>query len=139
MSRADVPTGLTSSQAGLVHDLAVEIDRHIPRGKFVTSEHGREVTDYPFADISESTRRKLQCAGLLEREYRRTPSNQRDGNGTCIWELSDAAHERAAEWAATINSPCGCGHSGIRNLGDGEYTCTTDDCDVRVSREVVEG
>jgi len=138
MSRADVPTGLTNSQAGLVHDLAVEIDRHIPRGKFVTSEHGREVTDYPFADISESTRRKLQCAGLLEREYRRTPSNQRDGNGTCIWELSDAAHERAAEWAATINSPCGCGHSGIRNLRDDEYTCTTDDCNVRVSREVVE-
>jgi len=123
--------------------VAIPDDMHdrnqaIPCVTAVTSEYGREVTDYPFADISESTRRKLQCAGLLEREYRRTPSNQRDGNGTCIWELSDAAHERAAEWAATINSPCGCGHSGIRNLGDDEYTCTTDACDVRVSREVVE-
>jgi len=31
--------------------------------------------------------------------------------------------------------PGPCEHRGVRNLGDGEYTCSMDDCDARFDRE----
>jgi len=138
MSRAHVETDLPRKQRHTVRQHAAVIHQ-LPRGEFVTSERAGELDTFTFADLSLSTKRTLRCAGILrdvgrvrEHDDRLTQTRGR------VWVIEDAAHDYAAEVVAETNSPCGCGHSGIRNLGDGEYTCTTDSCDVRVSREVVE-
>jgi len=138
MSRVQTKTNLPLRKQKHVEQHALAIHQ-LPRGEFVTSERAGELERFAFADLSNSTKRKLRCAGILravgrvrERDGRLTETRAR------VWRVADAAHDYAAEIVAETDSPCGCGHSGIRNLGDGEYTCTTDSCDVRVSREVVE-
>jgi hypothetical protein len=124
-------TTLGASQVKIARKHARAID-DLPPNPFVTAALN---TEYPQADLPHHLKQLFHRRGLLQRVDKVSP----DGSSyVCLWTVSADIREVAAEHVAHHCSPCGCGHSGIRNLGDGEYTCTTDSCDVRVSREVVD-
>jgi len=138
MSRADVSTGLSTRRRNIAKQQAHAIDR-LPRGEFVTSVRAGELDQFQYADLTMEMKRTLRCAGiLLAVGYVRNRTDALNPGQERIWEVEDVVHDYAAEVVDSLNSPCGCGHSGIRNLGDGVFTCSTDGCDVRVSREEVD-
>jgi len=104
----------------------------LPAGEFhrVTS---RAVDGAEFAEISHAKFEKLQAADVLTKVEKRRSR----GSPYHIWRVDETVRQRAEELVASRDSPCGCGHTGIRNLGDGWYSCTNDDCDVRVRRSEV--
>lgn len=53
-------------------------------------------------------------------------------NGQAIYRVTVLAKQKLRDYEPTVQTPCG--HRGIRNLGDGQYTCCCDDCDVVFSR-----
>lgn len=57
------------------------------------------------------------------------------GTKSAVWTTNAAAWEYINE---CIDAPKAgpCEHSGIRNLGDGEFTCTNDDCSKTFGRDV---
>jgi hypothetical protein len=137
MSRADVSTGLSTRRRNIAKQQAHAINR-LPRGVFVTSVRAGELEQFRYADLTMSMKRTLRCAGiLLPVGYVRNHTDRLNPGQERIWMVEGVVHDYAAEVVDSLNSPCGCGHSGIRNLGDNQYTCTTDDCDVLVSREEV--
>lgn len=134
-ARADVPTGLDCRQRQLVRQHA-DIIAGIPRGRFITAENG-DRDDIPHADIPRGVLKKLRGAGIIKRAGTLRQSERCANSRGRIWHIPADAHEQATQYDKETPSPCGCGHSGIRNLGDDTYTCCDDDCDVRVTREEV--
>lgn len=57
------------------------------------------------------------------------------------YEIADPARDVLERMREGVDTPCE--HRGIRNLGDGEYTCGAEFCDVRfgrdTAREAMEG
>jgi hypothetical protein len=60
------------------------------------------------------------------------------GSSVTVWLCPDRVRERAQEIVDSFESPVGCGHTGVRNLRNGGYTCTDDTCDIEVSRAEVD-
>jgi len=63
------------------------------------------------------------------------------GHRRTLYQTDPGAERHAAALSIAHETPCG--HTGVRNLGDGEYTCCADDCDARFDRatalEVAQG
>ena len=89
-------------------------------------------------DISRSAFHKLLSWGVL------TPASDRplldseiENSYSWEWELADGV----AAWIDHNVDPAGecpeadCEATGVRNLGDGEFTCTDEDCSSRFGRE----
>jgi hypothetical protein len=91
----------------------------------------------PRAILSRTAAIQLRNADLMT-QVRKHKSPNDLNRRRWVWTTPTAIHDRAVDLARAQSSPCGCGHSGIRNLGDGEFTCTTDSCDIRVPREEVD-
>jgi transposase-like protein len=87
-------------------------------------------------DISHSEFQTCRAREIIVKEY----DADRGASESCRWELADGV----ADWIRThvaTTSRCpsdDCECSGIRNLGDGEFTCSNDDCDARFGRETAE-
>lgn len=59
-----------------------------------------------------------------------------DFNSTKCYKVKPEVHEYLHSRELNEKHPCvEEGHTGIRNLGDGEYTCTRDGCNERFDRE----
>ena len=127
---------LTASAVGLVRSHADTLAR-LPAGPFHSSQRVRDNgvdEPRPYVAVDPNEIEKLVARGVVDRVTRET------GHCRCynIYRVPADVRERAQEIVERRDSPVGCGHSGIRNLGDGWYTCTSDNCDVRVRREEVE-
>ena len=62
-----------------------------------------------------------------------------DGKRRAVWSVTPVAYERAQSIdESTPHLGCCPDATGFRNLGDGEFECTNDDCDVIHPRERVE-
>lgn len=53
-----------------------------------------------------------------------------------LWKTTPRAYEYAKSIERKAAAPCG--YSGVKNLGDGEFTCTEKTCDCRFDRETAE-
>ena len=104
----------------------------LPTGEFhvVIS---RDVSGATFAEVGQENLQKLRTMGAIRKVEKRKTS----GSAYPIWRVDETVRQRAEELVASRDSPCGCGHTGIRNLGGGWYSCTNDDCDVQVRRSEV--
>ena len=127
---------LTASNVGLVRSHADTLAR-LPEGPFHSEQYIRDSgvdEPRPYVAVDPNEIERLVARGVVDRVARET------GHYRCynIYRVPTGVRERAQEIVESRNSPCGCGHTGIRNLGDGRYTCCNDNCDVRVRREEVE-
>ena len=125
-------TPLTKSLGSYVYKHA-EFIASLPAGEFHCVSGARSVVGVPFADLGQSRINRLRARNALEKVEKR----KHDGSPYHIWRVPADVQARAEETVANRTSPCGCGHTGIRNLGDSWYSCTNDDCDVRVRRSEV--
>jgi len=127
---------LTKSQARYI-EVYAETLATLPRGEFHSSETFRDdpAVELPYAALHAGTKRSMMDKGLLTVvETRRI-----GGCNYNIWEVPDDVLDRAQEYADDSDTPVpGCPHRGLRNLGDGVYTCCNDDCDNSCSREEVD-
>jgi len=109
-----------------------------PAGEFGTAEAWRD-SDLPRVEISTSLLHRLYRCGALQRVRRVRRPGGEASSPCAVWHMDEEHRARLDEYREQRDSPCGCGHGGIRNLPDSEfYTCTHDDCDVRVTRAEVE-
>jgi hypothetical protein len=92
--------------------------------------------DAEFAGVSKQTVMTLHRHGIIEPVG--VIETKHRAEGVSIWQCRRQYRERAQEILAARDGPVGCGHTGLRNLRDGGFTCTDDDCDVEVSREVLD-
>jgi len=127
--------GLSQAQAQMSKLHAVEIAA-FPTVPFVDSRQAAAETRYPHCEVVSSRKRTYRDKGILRVETRLVTTG---GNYANVYSVPGAVTARAEHYAETMHSPCGCGHSGIRNIPDSDYyTCTTEGCDVRVTRAEVE-
>jgi|APHM01.1.fsa_nt_gi hypothetical protein len=95
---------------------------------------GDGLTHYP---VQAQTARILSSKDVFKR-VRRVRFERRSNPGVVLWRCPRKFRERAQQLVENWDSPIGCGHTGIRNVRDGGFTCTTDDCDREVERGEVE-
>jgi len=93
--------------------------------------------DLEFHDLDTSILLQLSYSGIFEERGSRRLAG-RCGSRVKTWTCPAEYRERAQAVIDGWNSPIGCGHTGVRNIPGGGYTCTTDDCDVEVGRSEVE-
>ena len=96
-------------------------------------------TKVSFTALSEEIGRpaacKLAAVNVIEKVRFVRDDSDYDHEGH-LWRMSPAA----ARWIDrvisedVVTTPCGCS-TGVRNLGDGEFTCTDEDCSSRFGRE----
>lgn len=94
-------------------------------------------SDLNFHDIDTSIVQQLSHTGIFEECGSRRLAGQ-CGSRVKTWTCPREYRERAQAVLEGWNSPIGCGHTGVRNIPRGGYTCCNDDCDVEVPREEVE-
>jgi len=94
-------------------------------------------SDLEFYDLDTSIVLQLSYTGIFEERGSRRLAG-RCGSRVKTWTCPREYRERAQVVLDGWDSPVGCGHTGIRNIPRGGYTCTTDDCDVEVRREEVD-
>jgi len=84
-------------------------------------------------DVPLSRRRasKLRQSGAIKTVGQVTNR----GNQRLVYRVDPDVSEAVARMPEP-ETPCG--HTGVRNLRDGAFTCTRDDCDVEFSREIAE-
>ena len=89
-------------------------------------------------DIGRAAFSKLYTIGLIQHASERPISDPDvDGSYSWLWELADGVREWI-EHNVDLRGECpadDCDSRGVKNLGDGEYTCTDEDCSSRFSRE----
>jgi len=93
-------------------------------------EHKWEVSEVP--DEIASHVYKFSQAGIVHCVRRKSV----DGSTSTIWTTDKRAYEYVNNVISDPTTAGPCEHGGIRNLGDGEFTCTNDECDVRFGREI---
>lgn len=76
----------------------------------------------------EETLNKFHQKGIIEI----VEQAQQDSYRYNIYRTAPAAYEYVQ---LLPDPPSSCGHTGIRNLGAGRFTCTNDQCDVEFGRE----
>jgi hypothetical protein len=118
-------------------DVAVAFDLDVSPDTVRRAREEIHRDSLPRAILSRTAAIQLRNADLMT-QVRKHKSPNDLNRRRWVWTTPDPVHDRAADYARAQSSPCGCGHSGIRNLGDGEFTCTTNSCDVRVPREEVD-
>lgn len=81
-------------------------------------------------DITDADLYKLSEVDIIEKR------DQIDGSTSAhYWSTVPGIHEWAADHIdESARTPCGKA-TGVRNLGDGEFTCNNSDCDCRMTRE----
>jgi hypothetical protein len=110
----------------------------VPSGEFHCST---QLRDNPagdgmeFVDLQQQSLVALHHAGVFER-VRRIQLSDKSAN-ISIWTCPRDYRERAQEIRDAQDSPIGCGHTGIRNIAGGGYTCLHDTCNVEVERDEV--
>ena len=77
--------------------------------------------------LSTSEFYQFRSADILEKRGR-------DDEDRRLWGVPPRVDRWIAENVDTTTTPCGCS-TGVRNLGDGEFTCTNDDCPETFDRE----
>ena len=117
----------------------------IGQGHYLQSNHevARELlrVEAPFRrrelDVDRSAFSKLYTIDLIQpASDRPLPDDEVPNSQSWLWQLPDGV----AEWIrANVDAigECpreGCEATGVRNLGDGEFTCTNDDCSTRFDR-----
>jgi|APHM01.1.fsa_nt_gi hypothetical protein len=115
----------------------------MPDGEFFISSRldddgaAAGITHYP--RLEQQKTMVLQRHGIIHCERRVNPDDDQQGHLVSIWNCDPACRERARNIISTRNTPIpACEHTGIRNIDGGGFTCTTDACDVEVSRDEVE-
>ena len=92
-------------------------------------------------DIDRAAFSKLYAIGLIQRASDRPISDPEvEGSYSWLWEPADGVREWI-EHNVDLRGQCpapDCDSRGVKNLGDGEFTCTNDDCDSRFDRETAE-
>jgi len=110
-----------------------------PAGEFHCSGRlaGDERDGLSFHDIDTSTVIQLSHVGIFEQ---RGSVKRLDKSGSRVktWAVAAEYRERAQAVLDGWNSPIGCGHTGVRNIRGGGFTCCNDDCDVEVRRGEVD-
>lgn len=76
---------------------------------------------------------RLERMDIVER----VDKQQSESSWYYRWSLTDQAERYAREILADRDE-LPCGHSGVRNLAEGGYTCAFDQCDAEFGRETVE-
>jgi len=89
-----------------------------------------------FHDIDTSIVLQLSHTGIFE-ERGSQRLDGRCGSRVKVWTCPPEYRERAQAVLDSWNSPIGCGHTGVRNIPGGGFTCCNDDCDVEVPRDEV--
>jgi hypothetical protein len=112
---------------------------HAPGDEFHCSATlaGDGDTGLSFYDIDTDIVMQLSYTGIFKRTGS-TKRTDRGGSRVKTWTCPDEYRERAQAVLDGWDSPIGCGHTGVRNIPGGGFTCTTDDCDVEVPREGVD-
>jgi|APHM01.1.fsa_nt_gi hypothetical protein len=112
-----------------------------PPGEFHISERlnndpaGDGLTYYEM-DVEHA--RSLSAKGIFQR-IRRVEFENYSNPSVVIWRCAQKYRRCAARIVEARGSFIPeCEHTGLRNLRGGEFTCTTDDCDVEVSRAEVQ-
>ena len=83
--------------------------------------------------LSTAAVKRFARAGVIQKVGKGNPKKNR-----AIWMTTPGVYEWVQDTIAGADrTPCQ-NATGIRNLGDGEYTCLDEDCDCRMDRETVE-
>jgi hypothetical protein len=97
------------------------------------------------ADIGDdqgAALKRLTRKGIVEQvEFERYDAEETRTEGTkhrWTYRLDEAAAARRDELLAQRETPCPCGHGGIRNLGNGVYACSFDGCNEQFRREAID-
>jgi|APHM01.1.fsa_nt_gi hypothetical protein len=113
----------------------------LPAGRWHVSERIRDdphVGDgLTYYELPTATVKRLHANSLIERAGQVAPSTD-TGSSVTVWRCPERYRDRAQQIVDRRDSPVGCGHSGIRNIPGGGFSCTHDDCDVEVPRAEVE-
>jgi hypothetical protein len=127
-------TTLSNRQHNILREHAVRLDDRVPAagGPFTFASGPDSV---PTVELPTRLQKRLRANSLVARVDRVRVNN---GSPCSIVEMPAGIRRRLREMAAQTDSPCGCGHSGVSNLGDGWFSCARDYCDVRVRREEVD-
>lgn len=93
--------------------------------------------------FSESDFGKFRTSGIIRHaDDRRVSNPNTDSDSTCwAWETADgvvAWIEQHLDLAGECPA-ADCDSSGVSNLGDGVFTCSSEDCDARFDRKTAEG
>jgi len=92
--------------------------------------------DLSFYELDSGVVLKMSYTGIFELQGCRRPSG-RSLSRVKVWTCPPEYRERAQAVLDGWESPVGCGHTGVRNIPGGGFTCTTDGCDVEVPRDEV--
>ena len=90
--------------------------------------------------LSESDFYRCVSDGLLVKHSDTPVKDPETDDYSWLWEAPDGV-VKWIEHSMDLTGDCpaaDCPSRGVRNLGDGEYTCTDDDCDARFDRETAE-
>lgn len=94
--------------------------------------------EMPGGNHREALQRLIRVGAIREVERERV---EYDGDTSpsfrWVYRVERWAYETATDQVANRDAPMPCGHSGIRNLGDGEYACAYDGCDKTFRRHEV--
>jgi len=84
--------------------------------------------------------KQLVGQGVIDRVRKETVEHPTSTSPSVRWlyKVPQEIHRGATRIVDKRDVPMPCGHAGIRNLGDGEYSCSFDGCDRRFTREEVE-
>jgi len=93
--------------------------------------------DLSFYDLDSGVVLKMSYTGIFELRGRRRPSG-RSLSRVKVWTCPAEYREHAQDVLDSWNSPIGCGHTGVRNIPGGGFTCCNDDCEVEVRRDEVD-
>jgi len=93
-------------------------------------DHEWQVSEVP--DEIASHVYKFHGAGIVHCVEKRNVA----GTASNVWQTDRRAWEYVNDVISETTTAGPCEHGGIRNLGDGEFTCTNDECDVRFGRDV---
>lgn len=90
----------------------------------------------PKRDLPEETQ-DIVIRGAINQAILRVKKEYVNGQYRYRYELDPRIEALVRDHLESMNT-LPCDHSGIRNLGDGEYSCTVDACDAVYERETVE-
>ena len=136
---ADAPTRQSSPQRRTIDQ---DKGNYLSRHRGVARELVR--VDPPVRrrelDLSKSDFYRCVSDGLLVKHSDSLVKDPGIDGYSWLWELADGI----ADWiehSMDLTGDCpapDCPSGGVKNLGDGEYTCSNDDCSARFDRETAE-
>jgi len=109
-------------------------DEYIRGNVSVLRNLPRPDEEWRFAEVDDLGRGRLQKLwhlGIVEKVRRPVDED------VYVWQTDTRAWKLIEEYADR-EEPLLCDHPGIRNLGDGLYTCGRDECDHKYTRDTVE-